>query len=378
MRVWAGIIAFALIGCRESPQGFTSPDPFDSIAPGESGRLTWNTGMDQVPVWNSSSDSVYYSINFGYEGLPQIPGLLGAVPRGQGRMRLLFEVLLRGVPAPRLAAPAISPDGESVAFVELIEDNMQEVCPGGVSCPTGPGSPSTRASNALLQGGVVHVRSLRGEAAIARLPFAFDDQPDSIRLSHPFQRHWDRDRAQTFRPSWSSDGTRLVFSDGRRLYVWSIGSTSATPIPNTEDGVWPAWRPQSNTIAFTKLMRLNSYTVLCGCGGGFGGPRQYRIIYNDNEERSGELLLINADGTGRRSLGSGESPAWSRDGQSLFVSRDENIWRLTADGTNATMIENTTNGFESAISPDGRWLAFSKSKDRETGRQLYDIWFVGL
>ena len=381
MRMLAAMLALALCGCREAPRGFEPVDPFDSISPGDAGRLTWNFGADQVPAWSPSSDSLYYSISFGYPGLPEFRDILAMVPRRPGRAQVLIESLYRGRPSmPQLMAPAVSPDGQSIAFVEVIQDNIADHCPSGTYCPTGPGAPSLQASSAELQQGILRVRAMRGDGAEARLAFDFDDQPHYVRISHPFQRQYHRDRAQTFRPSWSTDGKRLVFSDGQRLLVWTVGSPSATPIPNTQDGVWPAWRPNSNTVAFIQLRRLGSYYVQCQCNNedpSKGSP-QHRTIYLDGDERGGELLTINIDGSGRHSLGEGETPAWSPNGQTLFVSRADHIWRMNPDGSNAQMIENTKFGFEPQVSPDGKWLAFSRSRDRDIFRRMYDIWVVGL
>lgn len=381
MRMRAAMLALALCACGEVPRGFEPVDPFDSISPNDAGRLTWNLGADQVPAWSPSSDSLYFSIDYGYPGLPEFRDILAMVPRSPGRTQVLIESLYRGRPVmPKLMAPAVSPDGQSIAFVEVIQDSIEQHCRDGIYCPTGPFAPDLKNSKAELQHGILRVRSMRGGGEEARLAFDFDTVAHYIRISYPFQRQFERDRAQTFRPSWSTDGKRLVFSDGQRLLLWTVGSPSATPIPNTEDGVWPAWRPNSNTLAFIQLRRLGSYYVQCQCNNedpSKASP-QHRTIYLDGDERGGELFTINIDGSGRRSLGEGETPAWSPNGQTLFVSRGDHIWQMNPDGSNAQIIEKTLFGFEPQVSPDGKWLAFSRTRDRDISRRLYDIWVVGL
>ena len=70
--------------CRDVPERFVAPDPFDSVSGGQVGRLTWNIFEDHSPAWNATSDTVYYSAR-SYPGFPVSGGLLLSVPRATGR-----------------------------------------------------------------------------------------------------------------------------------------------------------------------------------------------------------------------------------------------------------------------------------------------------
>jgi hypothetical protein len=383
------LLAVFATACRDVPDAFVSPDPFDSIASGEVGRLTWNVFEDHSPAWNATSDSVYYSAR-SYPGFPATNGLLLAIPRTTGRARLMLESLQQAVkPQPWLAAPALSPGKNRIAFVELTEvDDPTVLCNAGISCSIPPtGGPDTSNANVPLVRGLLRVAPLNGDGAEFTIPIVFagnGGSTNSDRIAHPFQRQYERDGAEVFRPSWSPDGNRLVFSDGLRLYVWTVGSPSAVVIPNTDDGVWPAWSPTGDVIAFTKLFRNGSHTVSCECnriGRVLPIAVYRRVIYHDGEARVGTLMTIKPDGSDLRNLGPGESPTWTPNGQSLVFNRNDQLYRSAPDGSNPTPIPNTQFGHEPAISPDGRWLTFSRDLNLEGAafyKKPYDIWAVSF
>jgi Tol biopolymer transport system component len=370
-----------LTACRDVPDRFTAPNPFDSLSAAEAGRLTWNAFEDHSPAWNASSDSVYYSAR-SYPGLPTSRGLLLTVPRTKGRAALLLKSLQGGLPVPVLTAPAFSPDRQSIAFVQVAL-NTEPVCTSRIQCPLPPLSGiDTSYSLVPLLPGTLRVRPLNGGPEV-KVEIKFEGVRDSFRIAHPFQRQYDRDRADVFRPSWSPDGTRIVFSDGLRLLILNVASGVVDTIPGTADGVWPAWSPTGDVIAFTRLMRLGSTTVRCDC---YANDRidpvmrLQRTIYNDGRDRVGTLVLINPDGSNPRELGIGEAPAWSPDGNTLVFQRGGQLYRSAANGANATPIPNTDFAYEPAISPDGRFLAFTRDpsqRDRVSNTIIpNDIWVV--
>jgi hypothetical protein len=377
-------------GCRDAPDRYTAPEAFDSISPADAGRLTWNVWEDHSPAWNGTSDSVYYGAR-SYPGFTATGGLLLKVPRTAGRAQLLLESLQHAVtPQPWLAAPAVSPNKQSLAFVELTEVyDPTALCNAGVVCPgvAGPPAPppDSGAANALLIRGVLRVRPLSGNGSSASLPIAFQGNSGTQRIAYPFQRQFERSGAEVFRPSWSPDGTRLVYSDGLQLLIWTVGSASAVPIPNTQDGVWPAWSPTGNVIAFTKLLRNGSLNLSCDCmriGRPLPVEAVNRTIYRDGGTRTGTLMTINPDGTNARTLGVGEAPAWTPNGQFLIFQRSDQLWRSAPDGSAATPLPNTDYAYEPAVSPDGRWLVYSRDQkqgDRTNNMDKpFDLWTVSF
>lgn len=136
-------------------------------------------------------------------------------------------------------------------------------------------------------------------------------------------------------PSWSPDGTRMVFSQGIaglpariRLYVMNADGTNVTPLitgPHATGNDDPTWSPDGTRIAFSR--RIGSgydLFVVDVDGHGFTRlttsrfPRQVISSWSPDGTRiaftAGDgLYVVNADGTGLRRLVSdvtAQNPAW--------------------------------------------------------------------
>jgi Tol biopolymer transport system component len=151
-----------------------------------------------------------------------------------------------------------------------------------------------------------------------------------------------------------------------------VGADEAIPIPGTQDGVTPAWSPDDEWIAFSRLQRTDSVNHFCIHPGAFVPCAvQDRTDYELGEA---QLTLIRPNGDGVSVLGAGTDPAWSPDGGSLYFHRADAIWRAATDGSSAAPVPGTADGREPAVSPDGRFLAFS----RLSANGDYDIWVIAL
>ncbi|GAB3275588.1 hypothetical protein GCM10027449_14490 [Sinomonas notoginsengisoli] len=146
-------------------------------------------------------------------------------------------------------------------------------------------------------------------------------------------------------PSWSPDGTRLVFINSARfggISVINADGTGARLIVG-EGGSSPSWAPDGKKIVFTTRPTPNGnpalsagvYTVAVD------GGSPTLLIPGDHEValspdgskiafvtfrrpgKTGVLGVANADGTGARALDNGKdsSPSWSPDGTSILVQR---------------------------------------------------------
>jgi Tol biopolymer transport system component len=190
----------------------------------------------------------------------------------------------------------------------------------------------------------------------------------------PFQRVYGEEGTLVFRPSWSPDGERIVFSDGLNLSIWNPGSGAVEAIPGTADGVTPAWSPTGEWIAFTRLERRGSQSHFCQHFVPMGDTVACAEQRTDHEIGRRILTLIRPDGSEILELGDGEEPAWAPDGSVLYFRRDDRIWRHDLREDEPTAIAGTEAGREPEVSPDGTKLAFAR---REAGG-AHSIWIATL
>ncbi len=111
------------------------------------------------------------------------------------------------------------------------------------------------------------------------------------------------------------------------VYVTDVASGTTTRLA---DGRGPAWSPDGARIAFGRASNDGGFT----------------------------LWLMNADGSGARSLGSGLDPYWSPDGTRIAFSTSPvdlgDLWVMNADGSGRKRLDG---GLGGAWSPDGTRIA---------------------
>jgi Tol biopolymer transport system component len=362
--------------CREDTEPFR---PTDRPTPSTAAiRMTYSPHNDRSPVWSVSGDSLYYSAEAG-ANVDSVGAVLLRLPRGGGTAEpILLKVQDPGArDAHWLVSPAPDPAGARLAFIEILELWGPHPCRFAPEC-----TPTRSEEDARLPPlRFIAVKARRSDTTqpLDADPTLQVDVPgvdgfgDVTVRDYPFQQLFADERAFSFRPSWSPDGERLVYSDGLRLLLWTVGEAQAQPIPDSEDAVWPAWSPDGEWIAFSRLERADSSSSYCVYRGDFGVIMctQARTDYVQGPH---VLSLIRPDGSDLLELGEGDEPAWSPDATLLYYRRDDRIWQIRLDGSGAEAIPGTERGREPAVSPDGLVLAFAKAS--ETGD--YDIWTLAL
>lgn len=385
----------ALGACREVPP-FELPPFQDSSAVG---RLTYNVYGDHVPVWNKAGDSLYYQAH-SFPSFPATDGILLSLPRKLGTAKALLPSLQIGtVNTPWLAAPALSPDGNTVAFFEITQygdrDFPQISCPFP---PTGPGYDTT-ATASMLREAVLRVRSVTaagGDNAQLTVQFPgrvydYTQHPGGAlyvitNVATPFHRLFEGENVPGFRASWSPDGTKLVFSDGASLRLWTVGQPASTVIPNTDGGMLPAWSPDGSWIAYSKpvLGPTQSFTCYGFIPGSTGFSSVFnRTVYRNIDRETIELNVIKPDGTGKKSLGMGDAPAWMPDSKTIVAHRSGSLFSVSVDTGAGTAILNTNDAYEPAVSRDGHYLAFTRrwASDPDAfvlRKGQYNLWYASF
>jgi Tol biopolymer transport system component len=177
-------------------------------------------------------------------------------------------------------------------------------------------------------------------------------------------------------PSYSPDGSRIVFDAGDRIGVMAADGSGLTLLPavTATDGD-PVFAPDGRRIAFTGTTDRGTTDLYVRR---LDGAAQ--LIINDAGEpswssrdviayvRSGNVYVARPGGQHRRFVTSGVSPDWSPDGRRLILVRP--LARLTFDAPIGRMYEVGAHGeglrrigpaadaSDPKWSPQGNWIAY--------------------
>ncbi len=170
-------------------------------------------------------------------------------------------------------------------------------------------------------------------------------------------------------PSWSPDGTKIVFEmheQGAAIYVIDVDGTNLvrlSPVPGRD--VSPSWSPDGSKIIFTHI-----------------------VTPSDSGIPDTEIDVMNADGSDVKMIlaSSGTfniEPRWSPDGKKIvFMSNREggqHIFTMNADGSDVKKITDTGANGDPAWSPDGKKIVFEwdvDGKGQSDPNVRTEVWVV--
>jgi dipeptidyl aminopeptidase/acylaminoacyl peptidase len=216
-------------------------------------------------------------------------------------------------------------------------------------------------------------------------------------------------------PRWSSDGARLAYlgdTDGKQqIYVRWMDSGQTARITNLEqspDGI--EWSPDGKMLSFSSLVPGKGPHIADlpspPAGAKWADPATAydRLVYRFNGAgylKPGymQIFVVSAEGGAPRQITNGNFPnggsefgptraTWTPDGKFLLVSAnrhpesdheffDTEVYEFSvADGSLRALTNRKGPDNSPAISPDGKWIAYTGFDDRYQGHQTTKLYLM--
>lgn len=210
-------------------------------------------------------------------------------------------------------------------------------------------------------------------------------------------------------PHWSPDGKRLAYvsavDGGAQVYVrWMDSGVTArvTDLQRAPSSL--VWAPSGKSIAFTMFVpdEGEPFAKMPSPPEGATWAPSPKVIDRMQYRSDGEgyleqgvnhVFVVAADGSTPRQVTTGRfnhngTPAWSRDGRTIFISADRNddwertsgrpeIWAVdVATGVARALTANDGPDVVPRVSPDGKQIAYLRFTDNLKANQQLELWVM--
>jgi Tol biopolymer transport system component len=270
-----------------------------------------------------SNELVFATEQYGFSELAAMR------PDGTGRERITTDQLVN-------TSPSVSPDGRSIAFSSRRGDRWSLYVMDVDATTIREIGRSAFDGNAAWSpnGARIAFRSeLPGPYGEYGRIWVVNADGTGLRQVSPETADYTYDA----QPTWSPDGTRIVFTRSGKLYIINADGTNLVnihPCPLPCDD--PAWSPDGQRIAFGMLTDDD----------GIPGNAQMDVYIMNMV--GGDVVRISTDPAQE------EEPTWSPDGTEIVYSRVVNgkfqLYRVRASAGNASVLLSTSQASDYAAS----------------------------
>ena len=207
-------------------------------------------------------------------------------------------------------------------------------------------------------------------------------------------------------PSWSADGSKLVYTAAARtsgeIYVVDAHGRHPKRLTNNRvSDTAPAWSPDGSKIAFVRNANGNADIFVMDANGTnqvdvtntpdadedrpAWSPDGSLIAYSDQPHGEGiqplEVFVMNADGSNPHALtdeGANDQPNWSPDGSKIAYEatiddQPPAIYVMNADGSGKAALTSSHVDSEPSWSPDGTKIAFTSNQHENAFDSQIDV-----
>ena len=174
----------------------------------------------------------------------------------------------------------------------------------------------------------------------------------------------------TSEPSWSPDGSRLLYSKGPHGETYVVNSDGSNRQKILDSATDPVWSPDGRQFAYVVLDSDGKYAGLAiaqadgseqhlltegDVAAPTWSPDGTTIAFTRHIGTSVQVVLIKADGTDEHTIANGGGPVWSPDGDAVAFVKPEfsGVAVVKADGTDERTVETGPPGTV-ALSPTWR------------------------